>query len=250
MKQFIVAPTKSYGEIYQDSDLKFAFAVEDDKSIRQVHDFIKCRDFFNEALVASQVGCVSPTIYGFKYPSDKYPVDLKVTRMILNGGDFTLLLKNLKLLNDYEATIREEEPFEFTDLFEIPGTEHLYLCSSSRWVRSTVMISLYTHIIRCLYQYEHAAENFLDFMEKCANHTGNAAKYQKSINKIDMDMLIKYAKVVFPDGTLPHPGMSSIESVGNIHNYGGIVSWSESISSGRSNLQGMYADSVAIYRSL
>ena len=58
-------------------DLKFAFAVEDDKSIRQVHDFIKCRDFFNEALVASQVGCVSPTIYGFKYPSDKYPVDLK-----------------------------------------------------------------------------------------------------------------------------------------------------------------------------
>ena len=54
---------------------------------------------------------------------------------------------------------------------------------------------------------------------------------------------------MFPDGTLPHPGMSSIESVGNIHNNGGIVSWSESISSGRSNLQGMYADSVAIYRS-
>ena len=81
--------------------------------------------------------------------------------MILKGGDFTLLLKNLKLLNDYEATIREEEPFEFTDLFEIPGTEHLYLCSSSRWVRSTVMISLYTHIIRCLYQYEHAAKTSL-----------------------------------------------------------------------------------------
>lgn len=250
MKQFIAALPKSYAEIYQDSDLKFAFAVEDDKSIRQVHDFIKCRDFFNEALVASQIGCASPPIYGFEYPAEKYPVDLEVTRMILKGDNFTLLLKNLKLLNDYEATIREEEPIEFTNIQKLPGSDHYYLTSSSRWVRSTVMISLYTHIIRCLYQYEHAAENFLDFMEKCANQEGNAAKYQKSINKIDMDMLIKYAKVVFPDGTLPHPGMSSIERVGNVHNNGGIVSWSESISAGRNDLQGMYADSVAIYRSL
>ena len=68
MKEFIAAPKNSYCEIYQDSDLKFSFAVEDEKSIRQVHDFIKCRDFFNEALVASQVGCESPMIYGFTYP--------------------------------------------------------------------------------------------------------------------------------------------------------------------------------------
>lgn len=251
MKKFIEAPSKSYCEIYQDSDLKFSFALEDDTTIRQVHDFIKCRDFFNEALVSSQIGCVSPSIFGFQYPSEEYPVDLEVTRLILKGGNFSTLKKNLKLLNEYEEGIRQEEPFEFTNLFDIPGTNHLYLCSSSRWVRSTVMVSLYTHILRCLYQYDIEADNFLDFMEKVAEQEGNAAKYQKSINNIDLDKLIKYADTIFPDGTLPIPGMSAITSVSTIHNSGGIVSWSNSIS-GKSNSMpgGMYADSVSIYNSI
>lgn len=250
MKQFIKAESKSYCEIYQDSDLKFAFAVEDDEYIRQVHDFVKCRDFFNEALVASQIGCDCPSIYSFKYPAQEYPVDLEVTRMILKGGNFGLLKKNLPLLNQYEALIREEEPFEFTNIEDIPDTNFYYLRSSSRWMRSTVMVSLYTHIIRCLYQYDIKADNFLDFMYKVAEQSGNAAKYQKEINKIDLNNLISMASKVFPDGTLPTAGMSSIESVSNIHNNGGIVSWSKAISNNRSDLQGMYAESVAAYRNL
>ena len=250
MKEFIAAPSKNYCEIYQDSDLKFSFAVEDEKSIRQTHSFIKCRDFLNEALVSSQIGCESPAIYGFTYPTKEYPVDLEATRLILTGADFSNLHKNLQLLNGYEETIRQEELFEFTNLTEIPGTKYLYLRSSSRWVRSTVMISLFTHIIRCLYQYDIDADNFLDFMSKCSEKSGNAAKYQAKINKIDLHKLISLADQVFPDGTLPIPGMSAIESVGTIHNNGGIVSWSDSISNNKNDLYGMYADSVTIYNSL
>ena len=250
MKEFIAAPASRYAEIYQDSDLKFAIAVENEHEIRQVHDFVKCRDFFNEALVASQIGCESPAIYGFTYPSQQYPVDLTVTRMVLKGKDFSKLLKNIELLNDYEAMFREEEPFEFTNICEIPDTGYYYVRSSGRWMTSTVMISLFTHIIRCLYQYNHPAENFLDFMKKVSDQDGNSAKYQSEINKIDLDSLIKNARIVFPYGTLPHPGMSFIEDVRNVHNNGGIVSWSRAISGNQDNMRGMYTDSVAIYRSL
>lgn len=250
MKEFIAAPAKRYGEIYQDSDLKFAFAVEDEKSIRQVHDFVKCRDFFNEAVVASQIGCPSPVIYGFEYPAEEYPVDLNVTRMILKGSNFSTFIKNLQLLNDYESIHKDDDEVALTSIQKIPNTEFYYLTSHSRWVRSTVMISLFTHIVRCLYQYTHSASNFLEFMKLCADKSGNAAHYQGSINKIDMDKLIQYSHIIFPDGTLPHPKMSSIDNVRNIHNNGGIVSWSESIDRGQNDISGMYTDSVAIYRSL
>lgn len=224
MKKFIPAPGKSYCEIYQDSNLKFAFALESDTELRQVHDFIKCRDFFNEALVATQIGGIdSPSIFGFSYPAKKYPIDLETTRLILKGTRFNEMLKNLQLLNKFERELDLEQ----TTITAIPDSEHYYLTGDKVWLVSAPMISFYTHILRCIYQYDHDAENFVDFMTKCSEQTGNAAKYQKSINEMDWVLLISRAHDIFPKGTLPLPEMSAIKSVSTVHNYTGIVSWAK-----------------------
>ena len=251
MKKFIPAASKHYCEIYQDSDLKFAFAVEDDESVTQVHDFIKCRDFFNEALVGSQLKCESPSIYGFKYPSEKTPADTETTRLILKGADFTKFLKNLDILMMYEKGLSDTP----TRVEKIPETDFYYLTGPSRWMLSTVMISFYTHILRCLYQFDNTDEkDLIGFLssvaDRKANSTSNAVVYQNSINKINFDLLIAKAHEVFPAGTLPFKGMSCITSVGVIHNNSGIVSWSNAIASKKEHMSGMYGDSVLKFRSM
>lgn len=247
MKKFIAAPSKSYCEIYQDSDLKFAFAVEDAKSIRQVHDFVKCRDFFNEAVVASQVGCECPTTYRFTYPAKEYPVDLETTRLILKGDDFKLFKKNLPFLQDFENLVTALGPIPTTIIEQIPDTDLYYLKSSYRWTLSSVMISFYTHILRCLYQYDIDSGNLIDFLRKCADGTGNAANYQKTINKINFEVMLRETDKLFPNGTLPWRNMSEINSVDTLHNYGGIVSWSNSIIQKREDMSGMYPESVQAF---
>lgn len=241
MKTFIKAKPSRYSEIYQDSDIKFAFAVETEDTIIQVHDFVKCRDFLNEAVVSTQIGCDCPTIYSFKYPTEKYPVDLETTRLILSGSSFNLFSKNIHLLQDVDHTLKIEE---------IPDTELLYVTAGSMWTLSTVMISLYTHILRCLYQYEIEADDLWNFLEQVAKLNGNAAKYQQKINQIDLKKLVLKSEVIFPKGTLPIPEMSSLTKVHTIHNYGGIVTWSGCISSNKNDLYGMYEKSVDIYRNI
>ena len=139
---FIPAPSSPYNEIMQDSDLKFAFAVCVDEGLKQVHDFIKCRDFFNEVVLSCQMGCPSPRIYGFEYPSLEYPISFKVTQLILRGEKLEGLVDRLHILNDYEVSAG----YAPTCLEEIEGTKFLYLKADRVWTRSTVMISLYTHI--------------------------------------------------------------------------------------------------------
>lgn len=235
-KTFVPAKSKSFAEIYQDSDLKYAFAVENDTEVRQVHDFILCRDFFNEALISSQIGCDAPSIYSFKYPAKEYPIAFDELRMILKGEDLEKFKKQLWLLNQFE----DEAGYLPTVATPIPDTEFYYLTGDPRWISSTVMISLYTHLIRCVYQYDAALiEDFADFIRGCADELGNAASYQKIINEIDWVTLVKRAGDIFPRGTLPVPGMSSISNISHVHNNLGIVSWSKAIGQG-SRIMGDY----------
>lgn len=243
---FIPAPASSYSEIYQDSDLKFAFAVYDDKGdLHQAHAFIKCRDFYNEALVSCRLGVPCPSIYGFQYPTEKYPINFDRTQQILKGDNFTLFFKNLPILQAYEDSIG----FDRTEVELIEGTNLYHLTGPSEWLNSTVMISLYTHILRCLYQYDIPTDNFLTFMEKCADQNGNASTYQRAINKIDLHTLIAQANAIFPPGCLPEKGMTEIVSVMPIHNNTGIVSWANTIL-GVGPMGGFYQESQEAYKQL
>lgn len=220
--KLIEAPKKSYCELYQDSDIKFSFVVPEGEGImRQTHSFTKCRDFLNDALVSSQFGCVSPRIYGFEYRGDEYPIDFSKARLALSGSNFDRLSDNIVLLNKFE----EENSLTQTDIYAFEDSEYLYVEGDSGWVRSTVMISLYTHILRCLYTYTSEESTFSKFMRSLIGLEGNAANYQKKINYIDFELLIAKSKEIFPEGSFPFPEEEGIQNIQTLHNHTGIVSW-------------------------
>lgn len=227
--KFVPAPSSSYCEIMQDSDIKYAWAKPIPGGVQQTHDFIKCRDFFNESLVACQIGCPSPAIYGFTYDVNKHRLPMDKVRLILKGVKIEELVSNLKTLNECE----ERVGFTPTEMTPIPETDYFLLTGDEKWIRSTVMISFYTHILRCLYQYDvEEGESLELFLTRVGQvGSGNAAKYQKAINNIPFLLLLERVDEVFPVGTLPKEGMKKIDNISKIHNYSGIVTWSKAVSS-------------------
>lgn len=228
MYSFIASPTASFVEVYQDSDLKFACCQisKEDKTIRQLHDFVKCRDFLNDALIATKQGKKSKVIYGFSFDGNKNPMNLKRFEMLLRGEDFDILQENLEILNNFETSIGARK----TTLKRIKGSDTIKLVlASPLWLRSTVMISLYTHILRCLSQYQNPNDHdLIEFLKICGNKEGNAGSYQRTINKIDFEKLLRNARKVFnlKESKLPDYSCDGT-SIQTIHDRGGIVTFSE-----------------------
>lgn len=246
---FIPAPSKSYTEIYQDSDLKYAFAVFEGTTLRQVHDFIKCRDFFNEAVVSCQIGCECPSIWGFKYPSLEYPLDTTVTNLVLKGANFKLLFKNLPLLNAFE----EEVGINTTQIEPIKGTDYYFCRGAHAWIRSTVMISLYTHFLRVLYQFDFEADDFQGFLDQVEAqdiNSRNAVKYQRQIAPLNLKVMVGGAHRIFPDGCLPLPDMKSIDNISHMHNNTGMVSWTKTVTGESNVMEDYYRESQETYKAL
>lgn len=72
-------------EIYQDVNIKFAFASinKDATKIVQTHPWVKCRDFLHDA-VRTQLTGIASAIYGFGFDVQKNPsIDLDFTRLLI-----------------------------------------------------------------------------------------------------------------------------------------------------------------------
>lgn len=241
MKIELYKESGSYCEIYQDSDLKFALTAEqEDGTIEQVHDFIKCRDFLCDAIVATQLNIKSPQIWGYSYPGDKKPAITHHTVLILSGSNFSHLEDHLKFLNEFE----KENNLELSVLTDVEGSKYKIIYGDKFWMNSTVTISMYTHILRCLYQYSPLAEDFFSFLEKVESLGGNAANYQRKINSFGTKNIMKSLFHCFSVPTLPKKGMKEIDSISIIHNNGGIVTWSKSLTNKYNNSGGLYEDEV------
>lgn len=248
MKNFITADFHDYTEIMQSVDLHYALAYETPKDIIQTHHWIKCRDFFNEALIASKLGLEeSPRVWGFSYPSGEYPIDLSETRLLLKGSNWTNLLKNLSLLNDYEESISQE----LTTIEKIDGTDYLYCRSSSNWLISPTTLSFFTYILRCLYAYDYDAEDLISYLRDVEKlGIGNDKQYQKDINKIDFDLFIRNMREIFLSD-LPFKKMKDLDDTAyTIHDHTGIVSWSKTVSSNFDYMEGTYQNAVNRFKEI
>ena len=148
-------PDNNLNEIYQTSKLKFAFVSAPRDGYKQCHQFVKCRDFLQDAIRTTLTGEESK-IYGFNFNKVKNPpIDLRRTRLLVQSNTEELkfhnvMLKAEKLLHHYESMLG-------IALTAITKHKNLYMFSSSNfWQFSPVMISLYTLLIRL-------AEYDLDF---------------------------------------------------------------------------------------
>ena len=218
----------SYDEMGQDDDLTFSFLHQDGDTFYQAHAPIKCRDFYNEALVGCQINSQPDQVFGFEYPVNEYPIQFDKLRQLLNGADLDALIEKVPLLNEFEAYLG----WEYTTVTKV-FSNSAYLEADKRWLRAAPILSYYTHMVRCLYSGSTEGHTwFPNFLESCADQSlGNASRYQSVLNKVPLTKLLVNLDKIFPEGTLPKVGMSdwSENDEYDFHDEGGIVSFCQAV---------------------
>ncbi len=136
--------TKSLSEEYQPTGMYFAFlSVENE----MCHTWIKCRDFLQDA-VRNQLTGKDDKIYGFCYlPKTDPKIDLKKTRLLIKGVKDEVIKYSLQLVNHYEKAAG------LIPRSKIVKTDDMYIfIGPGEWSQSSVLISLYTLLIRLGYR--------------------------------------------------------------------------------------------------
>jgi len=150
-------------EEYQQTGIYFAFISAPKDGYKQCHQLVKCRDFLHDA-----VRCSIPNneiskckIYNFEYINKVNPsIDLNKMRLMvtykdtkdnfLNINNMSIeMLYALKLIHHYEKMMgikikTRQKQFNHKDFINPIWT----FTGNSIWVRSPVLISLYTFLIR------------------------------------------------------------------------------------------------------
>ena len=103
--------TRTLSEIYQITDMQFAFLSSPEDGNRQCCSWAQCRDFLHDALRTMKTG-LNTGIYGFVYKKDvDPPIDLKKTRMLVRKKSLVKkqedefhagMLSAKKLINHFE----------------------------------------------------------------------------------------------------------------------------------------------------
>jgi len=157
-----IEPFKSQGkdtlsEVYQKTGVQFAFATTrpaDRGSAKQCHDWVLCRDFLNDAVLAQHVNS-HKGIYGFNYfPGTNPPIDFKNIRVLVRKRERDIKLEEteqfiesaLKIVNHFEVECGIKPKTKVRRVKNIDGT--FLFIGSSEWIESPFMISLYTFLIR------------------------------------------------------------------------------------------------------
>ena len=133
--------TEFLSEEYQPTGMYFAFLSTKNE---MCHTWVKCRDFLQDA-VRNQLTGKDDKIYGFCYlPKESPKIDLKKTRILVKGVKIDEVVKySLQLINHYEKIA------SLTPRSKIVKTDDMYVFfGPGEWSQSSVLISLYTLLIR------------------------------------------------------------------------------------------------------
>ena len=236
---------KSLAEEYQSVDTQFALANASGEEVLICHEWVKCRDFLNDAIRAT-VQNKKSEIYGFKFDETNPKIDIEsttmaVTRQTLDSDDavkkFCDEINNaILLLNHFESIASEE----LTTVNEIDATgsnrTKVFLFKSPKmWITSPHLISMYSLLIRLgskNLEFEIGNETSLTkAFEKMIIDYSKAgdkdASYIKSCGSI-LHHTVKNYKSLFDsieDGEFCgfHDMYLKESSIGEFHNHTGIV---------------------------
>lgn len=151
-------PDKKMAEEYQVTGFHYAFLSSPKDGNKMCHAWIKCRDFLQDAVRNHYTGR-NDSIYSFTYNPKKDPkLDLTKTRMLVKRvphpntdalrKEFDEMMKcSLRLINHYE---KAADIKLMSKLMKV-NDDKMYSClfvGSGEWTRSSVLISLYTFLIR------------------------------------------------------------------------------------------------------
>ena len=229
---------KDLNEIYQRTQIQFAFMTAPKNGNKQCHPFVLCRDFLHDAVKCSwlKTGCV---IYGFSFDFDKNPpIDLKQMRMLVTKKtiedseetDFHDKMKiSLSLLNHYEnmAGWTKSKLYRIKD----DNVKAWLFIGSNMWLKSPFLVSMYSFLIRLGDKY-NVIKGFKDNKDlnerlkkisELKNEGGdNDIHYIKtSWNKLDK--VIQHRNKLFFEKEKPDPVFKT-SSINRFHDKAGILS--------------------------
>ena len=138
-------------EIRQNKGVRFALANldEEKKEAVQLHEFVRCRDYFSDVLYCDENQC-NMSVYGFKYDGTKNKLDKSSTNIILEmPSDDTSIPFNFPKLNEIESkwNINPSEIFKLKEQRE----KTIYLVKADPiFLNRTVLLSFYTLLLRMM----------------------------------------------------------------------------------------------------
>jgi hypothetical protein len=212
-------PTKSLAEEYQITGMHFVFLSVKNE---MCHTWIKCRDFLQDA-VRNQLTGRADAIYGFKYDPKVDPkIDLKKTRMLIKGIKLDETIEySLRLVNHYEKVAG------FKPRSKITKVDDMYIfLGAGEWSQSSVLISLYTLLIRLgcqkiTFKNEKELVKAFENLINRKNNVVNDIAYLKSVYKHINTVLENRSDIMFKQKDKILFGDTQIRS---FHHNSGIVS--------------------------
>ena len=195
---------KSLAEIYQQTNMQFAFVTDPKHGNKQCHTWALCRDFLHDAVRTAKTG-IKSSIYSFDFDVEKNPpLDLAKMRMLVRKKGLKKTEKavfdkkmkaGLKLLNHYEKM----DGVALSKLVKVDDSKEdaWVFTGPSVWMKAPQLVSMYTMLIR-LGDKEIGFKDNKDLMEKFKglaeqNKNGklpdNDANYLRACwNKFDLVM--------------------------------------------------------------
>jgi len=137
-------------ETFQALELKFSFGrMDTDKNVKQIHAWVKCRDYFGDVLMSNSDG-QKRNIYGFTYdPEIDIPVHVDNLVMLLqfpNEGMKETFLNNKVILDNIDK--KNQQPPAVIE--ETDDKKVLMLVASPFWQQNIITISFYTYILKIM----------------------------------------------------------------------------------------------------
>ena len=218
----------SLSEIYQTSKITFAFVSAPRNGYKQCHQFVKCRDFLQDAIRTMLTGSTAK-IYGFEYDKAKNPpIDLRRTRLLVKSSGTkenvdNVILKAEKLVHHYENLLG-------LPLTAVTKHDDLYMFNGSNfWQFSPTMISFYTLLIR-LAEYDFTFELYNDASLQeafnkltASNNNNNEISYLRSIKPF-INKILANKHYIFVKAANYDSIYFKAASISTFHNGSGIVS--------------------------
>lgn len=209
--KLIKAEPRTYSEIGQQINIKFAFCTKKEDTLTQLFSFVKCRDFLGDCLHSRDTKTLF-SIYGFTFNYTKTPLDEDATKLLVQIPEeyIKTFTKNYFYLNQIEVD-QKLKPSTFTHV----KNDIYYIEGDVFWQKTTQLISFYTLAIKCL-----AVEHNESLWDSIPNFT-NEYSY---INQIlpELPKFLSSFKNTFKKKTYNSSGYISTERY-FLHESSGIV---------------------------
>jgi len=221
-------------EIYQVTGFEYAFVSAD---FKQCHQWVRCRDFLNDALRSHVIG-KKDGIYGFTFdPKVNIKLDMTKARMLIrrkvNSTDKDANVSTLEMMKAAIAGIhcveKQGKIKPLSKLYKVSGEEEVYMFEGAPdWTESTFMISLYTLLIRLgakrmVFKGKAEFDKKLEELCKKTTYEDHDISYLKSVREFIDKIVEKRKELKYGKEKEKEKYLFEARGISIFHNYTGVV---------------------------